>query len=81
MRYAVIGTLLNRLFGTDFDVMNETRRQQTTKGEQQSLVFCFIHSLTDHSTVVVLDARSFLVLFNRHLDVQGEEHECPGYGC
>ena len=28
-----IGTLLNRLFGTDFDVMSETRRQQTTKGE------------------------------------------------
>ncbi|EKM54659.1 uncharacterized protein PHACADRAFT_258654 [Phanerochaete carnosa HHB-10118-sp] len=25
-------TLLNRLFGTDFDVMDETRRQQTTKG-------------------------------------------------
>jgi len=25
-------TLLNRLFGTDFDVMSETRRQQTTKG-------------------------------------------------
>ncbi|KAG1750326.1 RHD3/Sey1, partial [Suillus paluster] len=25
-------TLLNRLFGTTFDVMNETRRQQTTKG-------------------------------------------------
>ncbi|KAG6830064.1 Dynamin-like GTPase that mediates homotypic ER fusion [Tricholoma furcatifolium] len=26
-------TLLNRLFGTTFDVMDETRRQQTTKGE------------------------------------------------
>ncbi|OSD06948.1 root hair defective 3 GTP-binding protein [Trametes coccinea BRFM310] len=25
-------TLLNRLFGTNFDVMDETRRQQTTKG-------------------------------------------------
>ncbi|CEH16881.1 protein sey1 [Ceraceosorus bombacis] len=25
-------TLLNRLFGTSFDVMDETRRQQTTKG-------------------------------------------------
>ncbi|TPX64263.1 hypothetical protein SpCBS45565_g06003 [Spizellomyces sp. 'palustris'] len=25
-------TLLNRLFGTNFDVMNETARQQTTKG-------------------------------------------------
>lgn len=25
-------TLLNRLFGTDFDVMNEAKRQQTTKG-------------------------------------------------
>ncbi|KIJ49596.1 hypothetical protein M422DRAFT_161141 [Sphaerobolus stellatus SS14] len=25
-------TLLNRLFGTTFDVMNETQRQQTTKG-------------------------------------------------
>lgn len=28
-----IGTLLNRLFGTTFDVMDETKRQQTTKGE------------------------------------------------
>lgn len=27
------GTLLNRLFGTNFDVMDESRRQQTTKGE------------------------------------------------
>jgi len=27
-----VGTLLNRLFGTNFDVMDETRRQQTTKG-------------------------------------------------
>ncbi|TFY72143.1 hypothetical protein EVG20_g863 [Dentipellis fragilis] len=26
-------TLLNRLFGTNFDVMDETQRQQTTKGE------------------------------------------------
>ena len=26
------GTLLNRLFGTSFDVMNETARMQTTKG-------------------------------------------------
>jgi hypothetical protein len=29
----VLGTLLNRLFGTNFDVMDESRRQQTTKGE------------------------------------------------
>lgn len=27
------GTLLNRLFGTSFDVMDETKRQQTTKGD------------------------------------------------
>ena len=27
-----IGTLLNRLFGTNFDVMDESKRQQTTKG-------------------------------------------------
>jgi len=27
------GTLLNRLFGTNFDVMDESRRQQTTKGK------------------------------------------------
>ena len=26
------GTLLNRLFGTRFDVMDETQRKQTTKG-------------------------------------------------
>jgi hypothetical protein len=26
------GTLLNRLFGTNFDVMDETQRKQTTKG-------------------------------------------------
>lgn len=30
------GTLLNRLFGTNFDVMDETRRQQTTKGAPMS---------------------------------------------
>lgn len=30
------GTLLNRLFGTTFDVMDETMRQQTTKGERGS---------------------------------------------
>ena len=30
--FSIIGTLLNRLFGTNFDVMDETRRQQTTKG-------------------------------------------------
>lgn len=35
-----IGTLLNRLFGTTFDVMDETRRQQTTKG-----VYIFLVSL------------------------------------
>ena len=29
----VLGTLLNALFGTQFDVMNEQKRQQTTKGE------------------------------------------------
>lgn len=27
-----LGTLLNRLFGTKFDVMNENERRQTTKG-------------------------------------------------
>jgi hypothetical protein len=27
------GTLLNRLFGTNFDVMDESKRQQTTKGK------------------------------------------------
>lgn len=29
----VPGTLLNRLFGSNFDVMDETKRQQTTKGQ------------------------------------------------
>ena len=28
-----VGTLLNRLFGTTFDVMDETQRRQTTKGK------------------------------------------------
>ena len=32
MMDARTGTLLNRLFGTNFDVMDETKRQQTTKG-------------------------------------------------
>ena len=27
-----VGTLLNRLFSTKFDVMDETNRKQTTKG-------------------------------------------------
>lgn len=37
-----IGTLLNRLFGTNFDVMDETKRQQTTKGQSSitHLVMC-----------------------------------------
>ena len=30
--YVFKGTLLNRLFGTTFDVMNEAQRRQTTKG-------------------------------------------------
>lgn len=30
--YGMAGTLLNALFGTPFDVMNESQRQQTTKG-------------------------------------------------
>jgi GTPase Era involved in 16S rRNA processing len=30
--WANVGTLLNRLFGTKFDVMDETQRKQTTKG-------------------------------------------------
>lgn len=29
------GTLLNRLFGVKFDVMNEADRKQTTKGQSQ----------------------------------------------
>lgn len=32
LTFHALGTLLNRLFGTNFDVMDETRRQQTTKG-------------------------------------------------
>ncbi|KAI0321065.1 protein SEY1 [Amylostereum chailletii] len=35
-------TLLNRLFGTNFDVMDESKRQQTTKGE---LLVCRIGAL------------------------------------
>jgi len=67
-----IGTLLNRLFGTDFDVMNETRRQQTTKGEQR---FCchssllLLHSLTDYPTDVILNSHPCPVPRHRHLDV------------
>lgn len=30
--YVISGTLLNGLFGTKFDVMNENERRQTTKG-------------------------------------------------
>lgn len=37
----LLGTLLNRLFGTNFDVMDETKRQQTTKGERLLLPTCF----------------------------------------
>jgi septin family protein len=33
-------TLLNRLFGTTFDVMDETQRRQTTKGELPEAMFC-----------------------------------------
>jgi hypothetical protein len=82
-RCVEIGTLLNRLFGTDFDVMNETRRQQTTKGEQffhHYLSLLLLHSLTDHPIDVILDSHSCLVPSCRHLDVQGEEYERTGYG-
>ena len=30
--WLMLGTLLNRLFGTNFAVMDETKRKQTTKG-------------------------------------------------
>ncbi|KAF5375608.1 hypothetical protein D9757_008542 [Collybiopsis confluens] len=34
------GTLLNRLFGTTFAVMDESKRQQTTKGQVIHIPFC-----------------------------------------
>ena len=61
----LLGTLLNRLFGTTFDVMDETRRQQTTKG---TLPFT-------HPTEDVTNRWP-----NRNLDVQGQGYGCNGYG-
>jgi len=64
--------------------MNETRRQQTTKGGwwfRYYLAACLFHSLADHSAIVTLDSHPYLVTCYRHLDVQGEEHERIGYGC
>jgi hypothetical protein len=40
----ISGTLLNRLFGTNFDVMNESQRQQTTKGDLDLFEFYFIQT-------------------------------------
>jgi Root hair defective 3 GTP-binding protein (RHD3) len=56
---------LNRLFGTSFDIMDESKRQQTTKGE---LEFCSVWKW------------SFIVM-GRYLDVQGAGDECYGNGC
>lgn len=36
-----IGTLLNGLFGTTFDVMDESKRQQTTKGMSVHVLHCY----------------------------------------
>ena len=44
------GTLLNRLFGTDFDIMSETARRQTTKGE---------YKMNKHSSRVLRSERVF----------------------
>lgn len=62
---ASTGTLLNRLFGTTFDVMDESQRRQTTKGTPQR------HSLQ----------QTPLTCIYRHLDVQRKKHERFGYGC
>jgi Root hair defective 3 GTP-binding protein (RHD3) len=40
-----VGTLLNRLFGTTFDVMDESKRQQTTKGEYSVELDLIIQSI------------------------------------
>ena len=60
------GTLLNRLFGTNFDVMDESQRQQTTKGE------CFW--LICKSIFLLNGGR-------RDLDVSRGGYECYGHGC
>ena len=83
-KYVEIGTLLNRLFGTDFDVMDDTRRQQTTKGEQWFRHYSYpllFHSLTDYPTDVILNPHSWPASCYRYLGVQGEEYERAGYGC
>jgi hypothetical protein len=61
-----VGTLLNRLFGTTFDVMDETKRQQTTKGEYCYVICCCI----------------VFNLFGcgRYLDVPREGYERYGHG-
>jgi protein SEY1 len=60
-----IGTLLNGLFGTSFDIMNDTRRQQTTKGIR--IQYC--------SRCVLLFFKKM------HLVFQREGHECHYHGC
>lgn len=62
------GTLLNRLFGTTFDVMNESERRQTTKG---TIIFHLSGYLSSHS-------HSLGVV--RHLDVQSERPAVNGHG-
>jgi protein SEY1 len=60
------GTLLNGLFGTTFDVMDETKRQQTTKGGSNP---AYVHIYSTSPAIA------------RHMDVSRSGHERNGNGC
>lgn len=70
----ITGTLLNRLFATEFDVMNENERRQTTKGELFSPLISTVHL---HS----LSLQSMIDLMIRYLDVKRKWYERFSYGC
>ncbi len=65
-----LGTLLNRLFGTNFDVMSESARRQTTKG-----------TYLKHSFELHLELTFWNTLLIRYLDESWQRHECFNYGC
>jgi hypothetical protein len=77
------GTLLNCLFGTDFDVMDETRRRQTTKGNE----LCYDHDATTNiilQGIWMCPGKSMDVLV---MDVEGDDcrertgHQVSGFLC
>jgi protein SEY1 len=67
--YDCIGTLLNKLFGTSFDVMDESKRQQTTKGTSLPVI-CQMTLTSEHSGIWMCKGRDMNVMV---MDVEGTD--------